>query len=59
MAISLGLGDDGNKLIISHVDGTLHHCWIAGVQGWSLTLGPIQDSLRGADTGCMRCTLIL
>ena len=54
-----GTVGDGSELVIGHVDGALHHCWIAGVQGWSLTIGPVQDGLRGTDTGCMRCTLIV
>ena len=35
------------RFVIGHVDGPLHHFWIAGVQGWSLAIGPVQDGLRG------------
>ena len=33
-------------------------CGVTSAKRRCLAIGPIQDGLRGTDTGCMRCTLI-
>ena len=55
----LGRATMAAKLIIGHVDGTLELRGVLSAEGWWLAIGPVQDGLRGTDTGCMRCTLIL
>ena len=55
----LGLLDNSHRLIVGHVDGTLELRGVLSAERWCLAIGPIQDGLRGTDTGCVRCTFIL
>jgi hypothetical protein len=57
--MEFGTRYDGSQLIIRHVDGALELRGVLSAEGWWLAIGPVQDGLRGTDTGCMRCTLIL
>ena len=43
----LGLGYDGSKLVVGHVDGTLELGGVSGAEGRWLAIGPVQDGLRG------------
>jgi hypothetical protein len=53
--LGFGLGDNGDKLIVGHVDGTLELRGVLSAEGWWLAIGPVQDGLRGTDTVLARC----